>query len=94
MHKAGTKGVKIAVELGHPKMTVYTVFKRFERHGIVEGQKSVGRPRKLSKRSIRIVTRALAIDRRQILADITNCSVFDGSTSIVRKALHDVGFYN
>jgi hypothetical protein len=75
-------------------MIVYTILKRFEHHGIVEGQKSIGRPRKLSERSIRVVTRALAIDCRQILADITNRSGFDGSTSIVRKALHDVGFYN
>jgi DNA-binding IclR family transcriptional regulator len=40
MHKAGAKGVEIATKLGHPKTIVYTVLKRFERCGTVEGQKS------------------------------------------------------
>jgi hypothetical protein len=30
MYKVGAKGVEIVAELGHPKMIVYIVFKRFE----------------------------------------------------------------
>ena len=104
LHKAGVKGVKIVAKLGHPKTTVNTVLKRFERHGTFEGQKSTGRPQKLLERSIRIVTRALATNhsqtleditnRKQILEDITNCSGFGVSTSTIRIALHNVGFHN
>jgi predicted transcriptional regulator len=94
MHKVGAKGVEIAAELGHPKMTIYTILKRFERCGIVEGQKSIGRPWKLSECSIRVVTHTLVTNHKQTLVDITNRSGFDVSTSIVRKALHEVGFYN
>ena len=43
MHKASAKGVEIAAELGHPKATIYSVIKRFESHGTVEGEKSNGR---------------------------------------------------
>ena len=94
LHKAGVKGVEIAAKLGHPKTTVYIVLKRFERHGTLEGQKSTGRPRKLSECSIRVVTHALATNCRQTLEDITNRSGFDVSTSTIRTALHNVGFHN
>ena len=94
MHKAGAKGVEIAAEVGHPKTTISTVIKRFERFGAVEGEKSSGRPRKLSERSVRVVQRTLVADRRQTLADITNKSGFDAGCSTIRKALHEVGFYN
>ena len=70
MHKVGAKGVEIAAELGHPKTTVYTVIKRFESRGTVEGPKSTGRPQKLSEHSCRIVTCALLTNRRQILTDL------------------------
>ena len=64
MHKVGAERVEIAAELGHPKIIVYTVFKRFESRGIVEGPKSIGRPRKLSEHSCRIVMCALSTNRR------------------------------
>jgi transposase len=86
--------IEIAAELGHPKTIVYIVLKRLERHGTIEGQKSTRCPWKLSKHSIRVVTRTLALDYKQTLVDITNCNGFDVSISIVRKALHEVGFYN
>jgi hypothetical protein len=88
------KRVEIETKLGHPKTTIYTVLKRFEYCRIVEGQKSRWRPWKLSERSIKIVTRALATDCKQTLVDITNRSGFYVSTSNVRKDLHEVGFYN
>ena len=94
MHKVGAKMVEIVAKFDHPKMIVYTVFKRFEYCGIVEGQKSIGHLWKLLKCSIRILMRTMAIDCKQILVDITNCIGFDVSTSIIRKALHEVGFYN
>jgi transposase len=94
MYKVGAKEVKIEAELGHSKMAFYIVLKRFEHRGTMEGQKSTNCPRKLSERSIGVVTCALATDHRQTLVDITNHSGFYVSTSIVRKALHEVGFYN
>ena len=94
MHKADAKGVEIAAELGHPKTTVYTIIKRFESHGTVEGLKLTGRPRKLSERSCRIVMHALLTNRRQTLTDITNQSSLDVSMWCVRNALHESGFYN
>ena len=94
MHKAGAKGVEIANKLGYPKTTVYTVIKRFESHGTIEGPKSTGRPQNLSELNCRVVMRALLANRRQTLADITNQSGVDMSRWIVRKALDESGFYN
>ena len=44
MHKVGAKGVEITAKLGHPKTIVYTLIKRFESRGTVEGPKLTGRP--------------------------------------------------
>jgi transposase len=93
-HQGGAKDVEIVVALGHPKSTVNIVLKEFEYCGSVEHPKSIGRPKKLSKKSIGIITRELAQNRRQILADITNRSGFNVSGSTVKKVLHDVGFYS
>ena len=75
-------------------MIVYSVIKRFKLRGTVQGHKSIGRQRKWSERSIRVVTRTLKTDRRQTLADITNRCGLNVGTSIIRQALHQVGFYN
>jgi DNA-binding IclR family transcriptional regulator len=47
MHQGGAKGVEIVAALDHPKSTVSTVLKEFERHGSVEHPKSTRCPRKL-----------------------------------------------
>ena len=94
MHQAGAKSVEIAAKLGHPKTTVYSVIKRFKLRGTVQGHKSTWRPRKWSERSVRVVTRTLKTDRRQTLADITNRCGLNVGTSIIRQALHQVGYYN
>ena len=54
MHKVGAKGVEIAAKLSHPKTTVYIEIKRFESHGTVEGEKSIGRPQKLLEHSLEL----------------------------------------
>jgi hypothetical protein len=94
MHQGGAKGVEIVVALGHPKSIVSIVLKEFEQCGIVEHPKSSGCLLKLLKKSVRIITCELVEDQKQILVDIKNRSGFNVSTSTVRKALHDVGFYN
>ena len=40
------------------------------------------------------MTHALLANRRQILANITNQFGFDVNHWIIRKALHESGFYN
>jgi transposase len=94
MHQGGARGVEIVATLDHPKSIVSTVLKEFEHRRSVEHPKSTGRLQKLSERSVRIINRALVQDRRQTLVDITNRSGVNMSALTVRKALHDVGFYN
>jgi transposase len=94
MHQSGAKGVEIVAALGHPKSIVSAVLKEFERRGSVEHPKSTGHPQKLLERSVRVITHVLVHDQRQTLVDITNISGVNVSASIVRKALHDVGFYS
>ena len=94
IHKASAKGVKIATKLDHLKTTVYIVIKRFESHGIMEGKKSTNSGQKMLKRTCRVVMYALVANKRQIVVDITNQSSYDESNWIVRKVLHEVGFYN
>jgi transposase len=94
MHQGGAKGVEIVVALGHSKSTMSTVLKEFEHRRSVERPKSIGRPRKLSERSVRVITRELVQDRKQTLVDITNRSGGNVSASIVKKALHDIGYYS
>ena len=39
------KGVEIATKLGHLKIITYTIIKRFDSCGTVEGKKSTNRPK-------------------------------------------------
>jgi transposase len=94
MHQGGAKGAEIVAALGHPKSTVSIVLKEFEHCGNVENPKSTGRPQKLSKRSVRIITHELVQDQRPTLVDITNRSGINVSTLTMKKALYNVGFYS
>ena len=60
----------------------------------MEDEKSTCRPQKLSEPSRRGVTSALLANQRQTFVDITNQYGFDVQHWTVRKALHDIGFYN
>jgi transposase len=93
MHQGGAKGVEIVAALGHPKSTVCTILKELERHGSIEHPKLTERLRKLSDKSVRVITHELVQDQRQTLVDITNRSGFNVSVFTIRKAFHDVGSY-
>jgi DNA-binding IclR family transcriptional regulator len=62
MHQGGAKGVEIVAALGHPKSTMSTVLKEFERCGSVEHPKSTRHSQKLSESTVRIISRELVQD--------------------------------
>jgi hypothetical protein len=94
IYQGGAKGVEIVVVLSHPKSTMNTILKEFECCRSVEHPKSTKRLQKLSKKNVRVITLELVQDQRQTLVDIINRIGFSVSASTIRKALHDVRFYN
>jgi hypothetical protein len=59
LHQGGAKGVEIVAALGHSKSIMSIVLKGFECRGNIQHPKSIRRPRKLEKRSTRVITREL-----------------------------------
>jgi len=87
LKKAGHKGPEIAVQVGIPVFSVYSILRRYEVAGTVETPKRPGRPPSLTERDIRRVVRTSKQNRRKTLQDITNLACPNVSPDTVRKAL-------
>jgi transposase len=94
MSRAGCRPPQIANEMKLPLNSIYTLLRRHKLLGTVETPHRPGRPRVMSDRDVRSVTRFAKGNRRATLAEITNSIPTTVSSRTVRKALSEQGLHS
>ncbi len=91
---AGMKFTKIGEIFNIPVSTAKSIYEHYHIHKTVESLPRSGRPAILSTRDKRAIKRTAVASRCAPLAAITASSPAPISKSTVRRALHQMGFFN
>jgi hypothetical protein len=94
MNQVGVRRVEIALELGMPATTVYTVFQNLKTWNTVFSPQQIRQPSRLSDRNKRSLRRLMNQDRRLPLAEIISNLPEKVAVGTARKTLHGLGYHS
>jgi transposase len=92
----GMKQTEVVRALGIPHLTICRFLKRYRESGSLENKRRSGRPKQITDRGVRVLTRVLRGDRMASLVDITNN--FNNNSQIgvykrtIQRCLHRCDF--
>jgi transposase len=96
MIEVGMRARKVAEILDRSESTVSRFLKRYQETGNIENKHRSGRPKLITERGARKLSKILKTDRRQSLRDITHefnaSNVQPCSTRTIQRNLHSLGY--